>query len=102
MENFYKLSAFEIREKILKGEIKSEDVVKDIFERIEKIDNKIGSFVNLRKEKALAEAKIVDEKIKNGEIEELRSLVPETTFNFLISAEGKEIEEKLKNSNLPH
>lgn len=67
MENFYKLSAFEIREKILKGEIKSEDVVKDIFERIEKIDNKIGSFVNLRKEKALAEAKIVDEKIKNGE-----------------------------------
>ncbi len=34
MENFYKLSAFEIREKILKGEIKSEDVVKDIFERI--------------------------------------------------------------------
>ena len=47
-------------------------------------------------------ASIVREKIKNGEIEELRSLVPETTFNFLISAEGKEIEEKLKNSNLPH
>ncbi len=47
-------------------------------------------------------ASIVREKIKNGEIEELKSLVPETTFNFLISAEGKEIEEKLKNSNLPH
>ncbi len=60
MENFYKLSAFEIREKILKGEIKSEDVVKDIFEIIEKIYKKKGRFFNLRKEKALAEAKKKD------------------------------------------
>lgn len=48
MENFYKLSAVEIKEKISKGEIKSEDVAKEIFERIEKIDGKIGSFVHLR------------------------------------------------------
>lgn len=67
MENLYKLSAFEIREKILKGEVKSEDLVQKIFERIEKIDSNIGSFVSLRKEKALQEARIVDEKIKNGE-----------------------------------
>ena len=49
------------------NQIRKEDVVKDIFERIEKIENKIGSFVNLRKEKAFTEAKIIDEKIKNGE-----------------------------------
>ena len=67
MENFYKLSAFEIREKISKGEIKSEDVVKELFKRIEKIDGTIGSFVQLRKEKALEEARKVDEKVKNGE-----------------------------------
>lgn len=67
MENLYKLSAFEIREKILKGEVKSEDLVQKIFERIEKIDSNIGSFVSLRKEKALQEARTIDEKIKNGE-----------------------------------
>ena len=67
MENFYKLSAFEIKERILKGEIKSEDLVKKIFERIENVDKTVGSFVYLRKEKALEEAKKIDEKIKNGE-----------------------------------
>lgn len=67
MENFYKLSAIEIKEKISKGDIKSEDVVKAIFERIDKIDENIGSFVHLRKEKALEEARRVDEKVKNGE-----------------------------------
>lgn len=67
MENFYKLSAFEIKERILKGEIKSEDLVKKIFERIENVDKTVGSFVYLRKEKALEEARKIDEKIKNGE-----------------------------------
>lgn len=47
-------------------------------------------------------ASIVREKLKNGDIEELKYLVPKTTFDFLISPKGKEIEEKLKNNNLPH
>ncbi|MCF2672550.1 [citrate (pro-3S)-lyase] ligase [Fusobacterium varium] len=47
-------------------------------------------------------ASIVREKLKEGKIEELKEFVPSTTFDFLISKEGKEIEEKLKNSNSPH
>lgn len=47
-------------------------------------------------------ASIVRDKLKNGKLEELKALVPKTTFDFLISPEGKEIEEKLKSSNLPH
>ena len=47
-------------------------------------------------------ASIVREKLKEGKIEELKELVPPTTFEFLVSPEGKEIEEKLKNSSLPH
>ena len=47
-------------------------------------------------------ASIVREKLKEGKIEELKEFVPPTTFEFLISPEGKEIEEKLKNSNSPH
>lgn len=85
MENFYKLSAVEIKEKISKGEIKSEDVVKEIFERIEKIDGKIGSFVHLRKEKALKEARRVDEKVKNGEKLGTLAGIPVTIKDNMVS-----------------
>ncbi|MGL5088319.1 MAG: Asp-tRNA(Asn)/Glu-tRNA(Gln) amidotransferase subunit GatA [Cetobacterium sp.] len=67
MEKIYDLTAFEIREKILNKELTSEEVVKAIFNRIEETDKEIGSFVSLRKEKALLEAKEVDRKIKAGE-----------------------------------
>lgn len=67
MNNIYELTAFEVREKILAKEVKSVDVVKAIFDRIEATDEKINSFVSLRKEKALEEAAIVDAKIEAGE-----------------------------------
>ncbi|SJZ43080.1 aspartyl/glutamyl-tRNA(Asn/Gln) amidotransferase subunit A [Cetobacterium ceti] len=67
MQNIYELTAFEIREKVVSGEVTAQEVVEAIFARIEKTDEKIGSFVSLRKEKALEEAKKLDEKIKAGE-----------------------------------
>ena len=67
MNNIYELTAFEVREKILAKEVKSVDVVKAIFDRIEATDDKINSFVSLRKEKALEEAAIIDAKIEAGE-----------------------------------
>lgn len=67
MKNLYKLTASEIREKILNREVKVEELVKETFERIEKVEDKIGSFVHLRKEKALEEARLLDEKLAKGE-----------------------------------
>lgn len=67
MKKIYELTAFEIREKILNKELTSEEVVVAIFNRIEETDKEIGSFVSLRKEKALIEAKEVDRKISAGE-----------------------------------
>lgn len=67
MANIYELGAVEIRDKFLSGEFSAVEIVNSIYERIDKVDDKIKSFVNLRKEKALAEAKILDEKKKNGE-----------------------------------
>ena len=68
MKKIYELTAFERKEKILNRELTSEEVVRAIFDRIEETDDEIGSFVSLRKEKAIEEAKIVDSKIKNGEV----------------------------------
>lgn len=62
----YKLTAYEVAEKLRSREIRATDLIESIFDRIEEVDGKVGSFVSLRKEKALAEAKNVDEKIANG------------------------------------
>ena len=67
MKEIYELTASEVRNKILNKELSAYDVTKAVFERIEKTDELIGSFVSLRKEKALEEAKIIDEKIARGE-----------------------------------
>ena len=67
MDRLFELNALEIRNKIINKEIKCIDLIEKTFERIEKIDKLIGSFVSLRKEKALKEAKEIDKKIENGE-----------------------------------
>lgn len=67
MNNIYKLSAIEIKNKFLAGEISAEEIVNSFFERIEKVEDKVKSFVSLRKERALEEAKKLDKKKKNGE-----------------------------------
>ncbi|MCG2675734.1 aspartyl/glutamyl-tRNA amidotransferase subunit A [bacterium] len=61
------LTAYEISKLIRKGEVSSEEVTKSVFERIEKVEKKVGSFVTLMKEGALKQARIVDEKIKKKE-----------------------------------
>ena len=67
MKEIYELTASEVKNKILNKELSAYEVTKAVFERIEKTDELIGSFVSLRKEKALEEAKIIDEKIAKGE-----------------------------------
>ena len=57
MKEIYELTASEVRNKILNKELSAYEVTKAVFERIEKTDELIGSFVSLRKEKALEEAK---------------------------------------------
>lgn len=62
-----KLSAVEIKEKILKKELSATEVVKAHLNRIEEIDKDINAFISINKEGALEAAEKVDEKIKNGE-----------------------------------
>ena len=67
MNNVLELTAYELREKILKKEITSEELVRLTFEKIENINEDIGGFISLRKEKALEEARAIDKKIAAGE-----------------------------------
>lgn len=63
----YELSAHELRKMLDNKEITSVELTKAVFDRIEEIDGKIGAYLYLNKEAALAKAASVDEKIANGE-----------------------------------
>ena len=67
MNNLYELTAKELRDKFLSDELSAVEIVNSFYERIEKVEDKIKSFVSLRKDNALNEAKKLDEKKKNGE-----------------------------------
>lgn len=61
------LSGWEMREKLLNKEISSREIVKSHLDRIDKVEENINAFITIDKEKALKDADMVDEKIKNGE-----------------------------------
>ena len=63
----HNLKAHEIRDLLRKKEVKSTEVVNSLLGRIEKLDNKLGSYLYVSGEEALNKAKAVDEKIEKGE-----------------------------------
>ena len=73
----------------LKAVLPKYDVEVEVIERC-KIDNKAISASRVR------------ELLKEDKIEEVRELVPETTYEFLKTGSGKEIIAKLKVRDLPH
>lgn len=56
----------------------------------------------LRNKDTIISASKVREIIKRGELEELKNLIPMVTYDFLVSEEGREIIDKIKESNSRH
>ncbi len=67
MSEIYNLSAIEIRDRFLKGSISAVSIVETFLKRIEKYDSKIGAFLKVFPERALSQAKKLDERLKGGE-----------------------------------
>ena len=65
--NISDLKAWEIREKLLKGEISSVEIVEAYIENIESKEKSINAFITFDKEKSLEAAREIDRKIKNKE-----------------------------------
>ena len=55
------LPAHRLRDLLAAQEISSEELIKEVFERIEQVEEKICAYITLTKEQALAQAKKVDE-----------------------------------------
>ncbi|MHA2280792.1 MAG: Asp-tRNA(Asn)/Glu-tRNA(Gln) amidotransferase subunit GatA [Promethearchaeota archaeon] len=62
----YEYMAYELLEKIKNRELAIEEVVQQVYERIEETEDKLHSFVHLSKEKAIDKAQKLDKEIKNG------------------------------------
>jgi len=63
----YKLTAHEAIELIKKKEVKCQEVVESVFERIKQVEDKVKSYITITGEQALENAKKIDEKIAKGE-----------------------------------
>ncbi len=63
----FKLTAHELHQKLVNKEVSSVEITESVLGRIDAVEDKVQSYVNQTRELALAKARQVDEKIKNGE-----------------------------------
>ncbi len=67
MSELYRLSGFQISQKIKNQELSAEEYINLIFERINNIDTKVNSFITKNYDSAIIKAKQIDDKVKNNE-----------------------------------
>lgn len=63
----FKLTAHELHQKLVNKEVSSVEITESVLARIDAVEDKVQAYVNQTQELALAKARQVDEKIKNGE-----------------------------------
>lgn len=63
----YNKTAHELHELLQTKKISAAELTADIFSRIDEVENKIGAYLTLTRDKATATAKLVDDKISRGE-----------------------------------
>ena len=67
MSDLSSLTIHELAPKLKKKEISAVELAKSVLDRINKFDSKIGAFLTLCADKALAQAKAVDSRIAKGQ-----------------------------------
>ncbi len=63
----HKLTAREIHDKFISGEMSAKEIAVYFLDRIEKYNDDLGAFITILRERALEKAKILDEKKARGE-----------------------------------
>jgi len=61
-----RLTARDLRERIVSGELRSLEVVESIFRKIDEVEGKVNSYITLTREEALRRAAEVDERASKG------------------------------------
>ncbi|MBO8137190.1 MAG: Asp-tRNA(Asn)/Glu-tRNA(Gln) amidotransferase subunit GatA [Desulfotomaculum sp.] len=61
------MTAHELHELMMKKEVSAEEITKAVYDRIDKVEDKVKSYITLTREQALETARKVDEKIAAGD-----------------------------------
>ena len=61
--SLYQLTARELHKKLCNKECSAEEITKSVFDRIDACEDRVGAYVTLDRENALAAAAAVDKKI---------------------------------------
>ena len=67
MAEIYELTAHQLREKILAGQVSAEEAAKSYLDRIERLDPTIHAYVTVDAEGAIARAREIDARLARGE-----------------------------------
>jgi len=67
MSHYIELPAYEIVKKIREHELKAEDYILYLYERIKRIEKEIHAYITLTEDLALKKAREIDKKIERGE-----------------------------------
>lgn len=63
----FRLTAHELHDFLIKKEISAIEINEAVFNRIESVEEKVGAYLNRTRERALAQARVVDAQIRKGE-----------------------------------
>ncbi|MCK8825629.1 Asp-tRNA(Asn)/Glu-tRNA(Gln) amidotransferase subunit GatA [Fuchsiella alkaliacetigena] len=63
----YELTAHQLHEKLKAGEVSAQEIVKGLYQRIEDVEDDVKAYITLTKERALEQAKKVDQQLADGE-----------------------------------
>ncbi|MBR1646285.1 MAG: Asp-tRNA(Asn)/Glu-tRNA(Gln) amidotransferase subunit GatA [Selenomonadaceae bacterium] len=63
----YNKTAHELHELLQTKQISAAELTADIFSRVDELEDKIGAYLTITRDKAISDAKLVDEKISRGE-----------------------------------
>ncbi len=63
----YRLTIHDAHELLKKKEISSRELTESVLDRIEAVEDRIGAYITVTKDQALAHADVADESIKNGD-----------------------------------
>lgn len=67
MAKLNELTAHELKEKILSQEISAEELTSAVFDRIDRVEDRINAYVTLTREAAAKKAKEIDKRIGGNE-----------------------------------
>lgn len=65
--SLYKLTIHELHDKLLRKEIAATEIAKSVCGRIDQVESKVNAFLTITQDAAMAQAKLVDEKLARGE-----------------------------------